>query len=70
LQRPLLREDTFQKKIESALNTKDKTIVSIIQNDWLKGKTKFMMLILMAHENAQSSTTSLSRYMNHKTPKR
>jgi cardiolipin synthase len=26
---------------------KDKTIVSIIQNDWLKRKTKFMMLILI-----------------------
>jgi cardiolipin synthase len=42
-----LRKDTFQKKIESALNTNDKTIVSIIQNDWLKRKTKFMMLILI-----------------------
>jgi cardiolipin synthase len=46
LQRPLFKKDTFQKKIESALNTNDKTIVSIIQNDWLKRKTKFMMLII------------------------
>jgi hypothetical protein len=39
LQRPLFRKDTFQKRIESALNTKDKTIVSIIQmTDWLKTK--------------------------------
>jgi type IV secretory pathway VirB4 component len=45
--RPLLRKDIFQKKIETALNTKEKTIVSIIQNDWLKRKTKFMMLILI-----------------------
>jgi cardiolipin synthase len=43
--RDFLRKDTFSKKIESALNTNDKTIVSIIQNDWLKRKTKFMMLI-------------------------
>jgi hypothetical protein len=29
-------ERYFSKKIESALNTNDKTIVSIIQNDWLE----------------------------------
>jgi cardiolipin synthase len=31
-------EKIFKKKIESALNTNDKTIVSIIQNDWLRKK--------------------------------
>jgi cardiolipin synthase len=36
----LLRKDTFQKRIESALNTNEKTIVSIIQNDWLKRKNE------------------------------
>jgi cardiolipin synthase len=47
LQRPLFKRRFFSKKIESALNTKDKTIVSIIQNDWLKRKNEFMMLILI-----------------------
>jgi cardiolipin synthase len=37
----------FSKRRESALNTNDKTIVSIIQNDWLKKKNEFMMLILI-----------------------
>jgi hypothetical protein len=46
LQRPLLRRYFF-KEDRICFKYKDKTIVSIIQNDWLKRKTKFMMLILI-----------------------
>jgi cardiolipin synthase len=45
LQRPLLRKILFK---EDRICFKYKyTIVSIIQNDWLKRKNKFMMLILI-----------------------
>ncbi|PKH67845.1 hypothetical protein CXF59_06035 [Flavobacterium sp. ALD4] len=52
----------FKKKIESALNTKEKTIVSIIQNDWLKRKNEIYDAYINSFSTAKKEIVIVGSY--------
>jgi cardiolipin synthase len=52
----------FKKKIESALNIKDKTIASIIQNDWLKRKNEIYDAYINSFTTAKKEIVIVGSY--------
>jgi cardiolipin synthase len=52
----------FKKKIETALNTKEKTIVSIIQNDWLKRKNEIYDAYINSFSTAKKEIVIVGSY--------
>lgn len=52
----------FKKKIETALNTKEKTIVSIIQNDWLKSKNEIYDAYINSFSTAKKEIVIVGSY--------
>jgi cardiolipin synthase len=52
----------LKKKIETALNTKEKTIVSIIQNDWLKSKNEIYDAYINSFSTAKKEIVIVGSY--------
>lgn len=52
----------FKKKIKSVLNSKEETVVSIIQNDWLKSKNEIYDAYINSFNNAKQEIVIVGCY--------